>query len=718
MPKNIPYGTVPNSAFASNDTPFLGLKIGIITRVDEHHLKADVRVITGGDERFEIDLTQAMAGPRSFLGGIPEVNSVVIVGYRRRSKQIYDAMILGYLPVGNLLGLRFDPLSPIPPEEIEPADANEVKKIFGGTVRYKRIKGRQGDIFGMSSAGAEFQLSKDARLANRAGDSLELRDSDRTLLTQAIHRVDSDSAAYAFSGAVRRAQMNLPVTAFKEDGTLKSPAERYYGRDELQAAGIPPTTFSNATGTVLDRINDENEFPTVTYSSNRQAFYASDSPAMNFEDVLNGASGRAFTERRVEIRHDSDLGQEVLDEIDGFAIDRPRAYIEHVFGTVVGNDAFSTLGQRQYARVLKPKIFEDFAQTAPPGGFRLEECLRPPGVSADEALTMAGAYLFRMLPPRSGSKSQYAVSVSKQGKLFVNLPGSQFENYPSKNISAEINAEGAIKMRLGAATPDRVSLHLTLEGGLVLDVGADAAGNCITTNFRGAIKNVFKGNNNSNDVAHSEDIQGNTEKSVSGNDIQVVKGLYQKTVDGGYNVQASSVKVNGLNGYTGNYGSYNATVSGKTQSMHAQLVQETIATGGKQSTILAGGLTQSILAGAMSTTVTAGATSFSNPAGAFSVSVGTGAISLTTTAGAVTLSTTAGAMSISAATGAVSLTSGLAINLTAVVKISLTAAMIELGGVAAVLGVVRGLTSLPPGTPTLDYVTGLPLLGSALVRSV
>jgi len=37
-----------------------------------------LHMITGSEERFELDLTQAMAGPRSFLGGIPEKNSLVI----------------------------------------------------------------------------------------------------------------------------------------------------------------------------------------------------------------------------------------------------------------------------------------------------------------------------------------------------------------------------------------------------------------------------------------------------------------------------------------------------------------------------------------------------------------------------------------------------------------------------------------------------------------
>jgi hypothetical protein len=520
--------------------------------------------------------------------------------------------------------------------------------------------------------------------------------------------------------------MNLPLEIFLKDpetseitNKVKGQDARYFGQDDLALAGISPSTFINPeTSVVLDRINNSDEFPPVTFSNGRQAFYASSNPATNFEDGLKGGSLRAFTERRMEVRHDSDLEQEVLEEIDGFGVDRPRAYIEQVFGTVVGNDPFSTLGQRQYGRVLKPKLFDDFDQTSKAMGLSLEECLRPPSTSVDEALTMAASYFFRISPPRSASKNTFGVAVSKQGKLFLNVPGSSSENYQAKNVSAEVNMEGALKMFLGAMTPDRYSLHLTCEGGVFLDIGSNAEGECITTNFRGAIKNIFKGGGNSvDDVAHSVDVQGNTETHVGGTDIQVVKGSYQKTVDGAYAVKSSTVNLHGLNGFNGNFGGWNTLVAGKTQNYYAAIYQETVALGGKICTVLAGGHMETILAGAKVTTVTAGACTVNCPAGAYTVTVGTGAIGITTGSGAITLSTGAGAIAITAGGGAVSITAGLGMVLTASTVITLTAPQILLGGPTAVFGVVRGLPSNPPGTPSLDYTTGAPIQGSASVMS-
>src|SRR5690606_10277578 len=95
-----PVGYVPGRDFVSIDDP-TGLKVRIITRLDEINMKAHVRVLAGGGERFEVAFLQALAGPRSFWGGVPEENSLVLVGYRRRHKNLQEAIILGYFSVAN-----------------------------------------------------------------------------------------------------------------------------------------------------------------------------------------------------------------------------------------------------------------------------------------------------------------------------------------------------------------------------------------------------------------------------------------------------------------------------------------------------------------------------------------------------------------------------------------------------------------------------------------
>lgn len=722
-PKHLP-GQIPGKDFVS-EADVAGLKLAVVTRVDEINLKADLRVITGGGDRFEVDLTQSLAGPRSFWGGIPEVNSLALIGYRRIHKQLHEAVIIGFLPVGNKSGLRFDPFAPDNPADVDPADLELYEKHVGRPTRFKRLLIKPGDVGGMSAAGSELVLSKDVGIVNRAGDGIHLRDSDRTLVTQAIHRIGSEAGVKTISGPIRRGGFFLPLDILRAtDGLLRDPSDSrpYYGRDELQLAGpgADPggsAKFSNSGGRLLDLFNNETEFPAVTYSTGRRVHYVPTSPAVSIEDPDAGAD--AFVEQRLEISHTSDLTQEVLEEIDGFALDRRMPYIESVLGTVVGNDLNSTRGQRQYGRILKPRVFSDFTSNQP-GKFSLDEVDRQPTAPDVEAWTSAGAFLFKIRPPRAVGENQFVAAVSKQGKLFLNVPASRVEDYPSgsKRISAELNLEGALKAFIGASAPDRISAHITLEGGLHLDIGRDAKGNAITTRYHSATKTIYEGNPNEDDVASSLEVRGVKESAISGAERKTIEGSKQTVVSGMCQLQADRYNVNALSGASFNLGEMNQLVSGRTQLNYALQVLENIVAGGKISTILAGGLVQNVVAGAMTYNVSAGATAFNNPAGAFSVNVGTGAMSFTTGAGAVTLSTASGAMSLGAAAGAISLTAGLALNLSSGVAASIVAPQILLGGPAAVLGICRGVPSLPAGAPTLDPITGSPLLGSAVNRSL
>jgi len=719
-PKHV-QGSTPGKDFVDT-ADISGIKIGMVIRVDEVNMKADLKILSSSSERYEIDLTQGIAGPRSFWGGIPEVNSLVVVGYRRIHKHLYDAVILGYLPTGNRAGLRFDPHSPEDPGEISAEDRDNFAQVLGTTRRLKRLNLRPGDVGGMSASGSELVLSKDVRMANRAGDSIELRDSDRTLISQTIHRVESDAGIKRISGPIRRGTFFIPNDLLKADGTLRDTDTAYYGRDTLQIAGPgigsgSAAKFSNAAGKPLSLFNDTTTFPPVTYSNGRRVHYPPTSPAVSIEDPNESAD--AFVEDRLELGHTSDLTQEVIEEIDGFSLDRNTPYIERVMGTVVGNDSSTTRGQRQYGKILKPKLFPDF-QSIALGKFTLEAVDRNPTAPDLEVATSAAAFYFKVRPPRSTGDNAFVAAVSKQGKLFLNVPASTVEDYPSgtKKVSVEMSLEGALKAFIGASNPDRISAHITLEGGLHLDIGRDAQGNAITTRYHSGTKTVYEGNPNEDDVTASLEIRGIKESNISGAERKVIEGSKQTTVSGQYQVNADRYSVNAFQGASLNFGELNQMVSGKTQLNFALQVLENIALGGKISTILAGGLTQTVLAGAISYSALAGAVSIAAPAGAYSVTVGVGAMSMTTGAGAVTISTGAGVMSLAAGAGAISMTAGLAINLAATTIISMIAPQILFGGPAAVLGVVRGVPAMPPGSPSLDIITGIPLPGSALVRSL
>jgi hypothetical protein len=402
-------------------------------------------------------------------------------------------------------------------------------------------------------------------------------------------------------------------------------------------------------------------------------------------------------------------------------MDRKPLYIERVVGTLVGNDTSSDTGMQQYGQVLRPKLFEDFLSTSR-GIFTTEPIARS-ATNDDEAFTTAGAYLLRIIPPanspaRTTSTSAFAMAVSKQGKLFLNIPGSRVEKYASgtKNVSAEVNMDGALKMHLGASKPDNISLHLTLDGAAVFDFRGDTGGAALRFKTHSSYVIESQGVPDNNNLAYSESLQGNRQSFTTADSIENVAGSKATTVNGGYRVLSDRFSVNAHSGMAVNAGGYDFLSAGKTQYQYALAVLETIVLGGKTSTILAGGVTETLLAGAWNTSVVGGAMSTNVAAGAYTVAVASGAVSISTAAGAMSLAAAAGAVSITAGL-AMTLTAGLAMNLTAPTAITLTSAQVLIGSPAAPLGVCRGAPMQPPGTPSLDWITGLPLQGAALFRS-
>src|SRR5690606_5302673 len=187
--------------------------------------------------------------------------------------------------------------------------------------------------------------------------------------------------------------------ALKDADSMPNP---YYGQDELRAAGPGPTAgveprFATNAGTVLGLFNDETNFPPVTFSNGRKVHYPTTIRGASLDDIDSFSS--AFVEDRLEMSHTTDLVQEVLEEVDGFSMDRRLPYIERVLGTLVGNSLNSTKDQNQYSQILKLEMFEDFA-SARIGKFTLEAIDRNPTSPDIEVNTLAGAFLLRVRPPQ------------------------------------------------------------------------------------------------------------------------------------------------------------------------------------------------------------------------------------------------------------------------------------------------------------------------------
>jgi hypothetical protein len=501
-------------------------------------------------------------------------------------------------------------------------------------------------------------------------------------------------------------------------GAPAAPPLNYYGVYVYQNSGPgfagSPNKFADGTGALLTPFfNNATEFPSTTYSNGRQVYYSNTYPGVNLEDPTQGAGAEAFVEYRIEVDHTSDLSQQVREEIDGFGIGQRNQYIEHVLGTTVGNDVTASDGMRVYARPTKPKIFDDFSSGYAAGTFTMEEVPRSP-LDDLEVYTTAGAYLLAVHPPHVVSADYFACSVSKQGKVFLNIPGSSVERYPdgTTNVSAEVNMLGALKAYIGAATPSNTSINLTCEGGITANIGSNSDGRAIDVTYHSSVQSYYTGTPDVDFAALTENVQGMKQTFCSGISTENVGGQKTTTVNGGYQVFADRLNLSLNGGFSINSQQWNATIAGMSQFNYAAVVLENIVAGGKLTTILAGGLIQTIAAGAMVTTVGGGA--MVNTVGA-AYTLSTGA-AINQSAGGAFSASAGGAVSISAG-AAVSIAAAAATTITAGVAVSLVGAQVLLGGPAAVLGIARGTPMMPPGAPSLDWITGLPLQGCAVSRS-
>lgn len=703
-----PTGYTPGAEFQDH---YYGVKLGVLTRVDPHEMLADVKILSGGVERYEIDLTQSQAGPRSFWGGVPEVNSLVLVGYRRYHKQLHEAVILGYLPTSKRSALRFDPFNPTDPSSITSEQEDLFKELFSPQTRFKRLLLQPGDVGGMSAAGSELVLSKDVRIWNRAGDGIEIRDAERALILQGIHVMESHGGFYRIAGPTRRSAQFLPPDIFNGD-ILKEDADRYFGQDYLER-WLKGGDNSNKY------FNNYTRFPPITLSNGKQVYYCGTVESASVENPKSGSE--PYVEDRLELTHTTDLVQDVREEIDGFQPDRRPIYIERVIGTVVGNDLGTDQGRQQYGAVLRPKIFGDFQSTGP-GSFGMEPVVRS-GIDDSEANSSAGAFLFKLNPPGpTGSpspKSVFGCAVSKQGKLFLNVPGSRVDHYSSgtKNVSAEVNLEGALKMRLGASKPDGIAWHLTLEGGAVFDFKGSANGAGLQFRTHSSYTVEARGVPDLDNIAYSENLQGNRRAFCSGDSTEEIKGAKIQNINGGNTITADRQNINVMNGYGLNAGSVDVMVSGKTQNRYAQSVSTTIVTQGSDTTVMQGDVTELLLLGDKTIDVIGGSMETSVIAGHYKVDVLTGGIQMSSTIGAVSISSSINSISTSSGLGT-SITAGTTIDTSAGISTTISSPLVSIGSAAAALGVARATPMMPPNSPSMCWITGAPLMGCAVIRSV
>lgn len=717
---------VDPSAIGGNRTNFSGsdksksyIWVGRIAHVDVEQMKCSIRLDSGTGELHGISITApGGAGPSSYSGSIPEIGTRVLIGWAKLGLQKYKAIILGYLSSSVILGRDHATFSSIDPGEA--AFAREVapeleddpeQPLSPRTLRNR--KAYPGDFIASSSAGSDVLVDRDITLTNRSGVEISLRDSDQTIVSNSINTYSVTSAGVLINGIIKRNAFNFLPDVYPLE-TFLVPKPYDISPDQYRTIAIPEDTPA-FRALFEQRLINENGLPNfrneffkyITESDGVRASYVYSYPLDNTA-TYDDHPDLAYTENRLELRHTTDGIMSVTAETDGFNVEyNKNNYIEDVCGTVVGNDPYTDHGRKFYKRILGGRIFNG------PNDKSLAPGLTYTDLNADPLKpqlldTVALAKLFKIQSPTSSN--EYSFAVTKEGRVFLNIPRSNTGTPEEVGRSLDANISGLVKAVIGAdPNYNSTSIDVATKGGVNLDLGADSSGYSINLILRGRIKKVYTSEGDGSVPVVDDQINGSASRTVTGTAFESVSASKSTYVGGTQNVTAFGKLNNvGPGGYTNQVaGDFTNNIVGSeaitvaADSKHTYLIGQTILIplGLHNSTALAGGFSRTVVSGSgISETVTAGAYTAKVVTGTYMASVASGSMALSIAAGPLSLASTSGPVSIA----------GLTNTITGSTSNVFTAPTTKIGSITTGVA-VAGVPG--PGGPHLDYITGLPILG-------
>jgi len=512
-----------------NEFPF---RVAKVTSIDPVRMVVGVYALTGnGDNYDNVPLLQAGAGARHFLGSIPEVNDLCIIGYSpSESGAARTPYVVGWLVPGTDVGYDWLVTSPTREEEVQLTAA--MRETLLGSFGRRRHKLRQmepGNIVGSSSQGSDIVLSESVLLANRRGNELILRDADQALVTRSLQRFHAGAGVRTYSGMVQRDATLLPTQMFGD--SVKWDADKQINSEgkALVSTKLEPSLDSGVltVNPVFDSVGqdgkpdlsmgytdprdilrrglfiDENGFvydekvrPTAVYGG-KPIFRVS-------VDSSNGvldAGTDVFSEWRIEVAHTSDGTLPVTEQTDGIDIDRllpstpetgldgsgdanplnrspNAAMVSMVMGTAIGNDP---IGDRNsYGLPLVPSLYDKNGSFAP--GLHAADVNTP--------ITEHAAWMVQVRNP-SDPKAPFAfMAITKGGAFRSYFPGSGSKAHEEffqtgKQVTLGSDRDGQSLLLSGSGTlfvhntgkgrpSDNIGVELRSEGGAVAIYGGGA----------------------------------------------------------------------------------------------------------------------------------------------------------------------------------------------------------------------------------------------------
>lgn len=705
---NLKPGEKPFSGqYQKDDLKFL--RIARISRVDYEEGFLDLEWLDHFGERTTIPLSTSFSSQRGTIRGVPEVDSIVICGWIKQSQTLEDPIILSYLDLNYKNSLNYKLTRNKTKEDLKEISTTR-EKIGYDSKRSKRRKIYPGEIQIESTQGAEITLDENVYLSNNRLSEIEINASDQSIRQSSRQNYISTNGSRIWNGLVTR----VPIEG---EATTKT------------------TVMPN--GQKVQIITDT-QLP----------FHV---------------GGQAYTEHRTEVFEKSNGVLNINEVNSGFDINHMKPYITFIMGTTVGNNKNDV---QRYSKVLRPQIFGTTDATTPT--IDEMECL------PEEFDSLAGAFQLKF---SSGSR----IDFDKQGHLFTHISASTGQHPLGEGRSWEGSFDGSIKWTVGANIQKGNSIILDTAGGVKETLGfesvkqrsketiaqkgiynevlaPDEDGNAYYIKTTGNLKFAVNGTHESsisNDYVLSvngkinEDVMGTKNVNIVNDFNSMVGGNYEQVIMKEKNVKigrSRDVLITGFDVppllptsaadkltvtlgsreelYTLGSLKRTLTLGDMTATLVAGNIEEDILLGNNTTSVATGDITESIsIAGNNETSVTlgditesivTGNNEESITAGNKEIKITAGNYTVEIAAGNIEVKTTVGTIDINSVSNAVTVNGLLNVTIQSGTKISNSAPFVSLGSSPAKGGCVTGL----PGVPShLDYITGLPLIGSTTISA-
>ncbi|MDD5649713.1 MAG: hypothetical protein PHF86_04735 [Candidatus Nanoarchaeia archaeon] len=707
----------PLKPLFTGENPYRGKKVdrtkfvrlAVVSRVDYETGYVDIVWLDNGNGNTQfIRLPSSHSSLRSCIRGMPEEGSVVICGWSRQTQTWEDPIILGFVDANLKHLLEYRLLR----NKKTPDNLKELKtireKIGYNVTRGKRRKIYPGEIQIESTQGSELYLDDDVYISDSKLNEIEIRSSDKSIRFSSNQIYTSTQASRTWNGMIIREPGDLDFS-------------------------FQPVTLPNG---------QKIQFVT----NNGQPIYL---------------GGKAFTEHRVELYELSDGIMKANEVNSGYDVDSLAPYISFVMGTLVGNDKTDTA---KYAKVLRPQIFGTPVATE----FSLDYL---------ECMPEENSFLASTLHFRHQSRAQF--DIDKEGHLFTFFPASSGRHSLGPGRSWEAGFGGSVKLVIGAEETNNRSLFLDTKGGIRGTIGFDNEGKSSYIVAQKGLHFEVMGPANDG-TSYLLKTTGKRVEYSDGNYNLEVTGNYTVTVHGKYKVESlgtreesyindknnlyggsykkivikdkqEQIGYNNVQKITGNIerapGVFTPALPNETSDEYSLTTGsrvETFINGNRKISILNGNIEENVVLGDIKrsiitkkevgfkdeikigdhvTSVTSGnkieevrvgSSTESITTGDKNVTIKTGSCTISIVAGNINIVTKSGKIKLDSVSQTVDINGMLTVTVKSGVKLNLSGPQVAIGQIPAMGGVVTGT----PGVPShLDFLTGLPLLGSKTVKS-